>query len=717
VTDCAGLLTGLRVAEIGDGAAGAAAGTVLARLGAQVTVLTDPLTEAPVNRLDRLGRSIDRADKTEVPMGSDEARKAVDRAEIVIQDLTPGCSDPDAHRAVVAEHGASVWTSITPFGLSGPDATRPGSPLVILSASGLLATLQPLEGGPPGRPPRTLAPRVVGAVTGLAALHGLEHRRITGRPVHVDVSSQEALVAMGSLPELAHAIYDCPGKAGSGRYLAPSGTFECPDGLVRITAVENHQWAGLVACLGEPPWATGLEDRQARIDHAEQINAWVGSWTGRRAKAECAELLQGHGVPATPVNEPADLLESPQYTHRHFLRDITIEGRAARTTGVPWTCRLTDGIDKARTAGIAGLRIDELTHVLAGPIVGSLLGAMGADVLRIEDLDRLDIYRRSGPFAGGVAGTERGAYFAVANHSKHSLALPSEEVAPAVADEFTRSQVLIENVGTSRLEKLGVDRGRLADRSHHLVVSVSGFGTVGPASGHRAYASNVHAAGGLAHLTVDDDGRPARLGTVLADPLAALTAATVIAAWALGPEHGRGGVVDLSMAEVVTTTVAELVAAASLGIAPPAAESSTDLVAATADGRHLVIDLSSQAWAEAAVRALGVSTPTTAGPELCRALEARFAQLDARDAVEKLRGAGVPADLVRTAADLLTDDHLRARDFFPSIDHPDPDVADARLVGLPWRFDGEGAVPLAPPPALGDADPAGRDAVTGRTNT
>src|SRR5260370_40583202 len=98
--------------------------------------------------------------------------------------------------------------------------------------------------------------------------------------------------------------------------------------------------------------------------------------------------------------------------------------------GAPWVAAPADhetpgnGPDR----GLGGLRILELTHVLAGPIVGSLLGAMGADVVRLEDERRLDIYRRTGPFADGIAGLERGAYFAVANFSKRSVLAGADDI-------------------------------------------------------------------------------------------------------------------------------------------------------------------------------------------------------------------------------------------------------------------------------------------------
>ena len=552
------------------------------------------------------------------------------------------------------------------------------------ASGGLLATIEDANGVPVPAP-GYVASKAAGAVTALAALHGLDRRNRDGGAVVIDVSAQEAVIFTAALPECAHVLYRCPGRAGSGRYLAPSGVFPCRDGLVRITAVENHQWKGLRAALGDPEWAAGLDERPARIENAETINARVTEWTSERHKAECADLLQSHGAPSTPVNHPSELLASPQLAYRGSLHPVRLDGTDTVVLGPPWSINRGSPTAQARRPGLTDLRIAELTHVLAGPIVGALLGAMGATVVRIEDPDRLDIYRRSGPFADGVAGPERGAYYAVANHSKHSVLLDPRHAREDVAAILADSDVLIENVGSSRLQRLAVDPDQWAE-SGRLALRVSGFGSDGPLARYRVYANNVQSYGGLAGLTTTTDGTPARLGTVLADPLSSVVGAVVIAAWATGPCRTTGAVVDLSMAEVVASTVSEFVAAAMTEH-----QSASDAVAR---GVHRATD---DRWVAVELRG-----------EQCGAEKADFVAMliatnRADDAAFKLQNAGVEAAVIRRADELITDPHLTARGFFPEIAHPDPDLRTGRLVGLPWRFSGEGPVPLAPPPALGSS--------------
>ncbi|OBH62503.1 carnitine dehydratase [Mycobacterium sp. E2479] len=691
----------MNILEIGDGIAGSAATALLASLGAAVTKVSGakttgrvgPVFSTPAGPVAAVDLTLDRGKRI---VGSPPDLSAlINEHDIVIVDHNAAVDPPMADNAVVV--------TVSPFGLDGPRSSQLGGELVAQAAGGLLATIEGADGAPVPAP-GYVALKAAGAAVALAALHGLDQSNSTHTSVFVDVSVQEAVAFTAALPECAHVLYACPGKAGSGRYVAPSGLFGCRDGMVRITAVENHQWQGLLAALGHPAWAEGLDERDARIDHADLINEHVSAWAATHDKEACAALLQANGVPSTPVNTPAEILTSPQFASRRAISTMELCGVAVSVLDPPWLVHTGGQSDHRRTGRLTDLKIVELTHVLAGPIIGALLGAMGARVVRLEDPERLDIYRRIGPFAGGQPGVERGAYFAVANHSKRSVLIEPgravQDVAAAVAD----SDVLIENVGASRLTRLDVDPSAVTG-SGRLAVRVSGFGSTGPMAGYRVYANNVQSYGGLAGLTIGSDGSPARLGTVLADPLSSVVAATVIAAWAIGPARDIGAVIDLSMAEVVASTVAEFVAAASVAEGPVNANAAASHrgVYRSRDGRWVAVELVEPSdWACLA----GLLKAQEDSPHgvVTEQLAALIAAASAEDVAARLSAAGVRAQPVRRAEELVTDEHLRARGFFPEITHPDPEIGTARLVGLPWRFAGLGAIPLAPPPALGNAN-------------
>ncbi|WP_299577181.1 CoA transferase [uncultured Williamsia sp.] len=687
-------LSGIRVVEVGGGVVGSAAASLLAGLGADVATTgptggrVGPVLRGRSRSVPAIDAVLDRRKRFVTTQG---ALSLARDADIVVVDGV----DPTEIRRQVGD--GPVVVSITPFGLDGPRAGDAGGELVAQAAGGLLSTIED-GAGTPVPAPGHVAQRTAGAQAALAALHGLDRRAAGGHAVSVDLSVQEAVVATAFLPECAHRIFACPGRAGSGRYLAPSGLFRAADGLVRITAIENHQWRGLVAALGDPDWAHGLDERQSRIDHADLINDRVTAWAGDRPKSDCARVLQAHGVPSTAVNLPGELVSSEQFRHRGAVIDTELEGAPAVVIGEPWVVHAGGSAPARRSGRLADIRIAELTHVLAGPIVGTLLGAMGATSVRVEDPDRLDIYRRTGPFARGIAGTERGAYFAVANHSKRSVQIDSEHAVAEVAALIDQSDVVIENVGSSRLTRLGVDPDALA-AAGTVTLRVSGFGTDGPMAGNRVYANNVQAYGGLAGSTLASDGSPARLGTVIADPLSSVMGALVVAAWALGPARTTGAVIDLSMAEVVASLVGEYVAAGSsthpTGTDPDVLRG----VYRCRDDRFAAVELLDLDERRRCAELLGDPADDLSAT-LARAAEGEDAQVFAR----RLADAGVRAAAVVAADDLLADKHLAARGFFPGYDHPDPDITDARLVGLPWRFVGEPAIPLGPPPTLGEAN-------------
>lgn len=720
-----GLLAGLSVLELGDGIAGSSAAAQLAALGASVQKLVGR-RRAVIEHEPRLAGNgsfvaalLDR-DKT-VEVGADPVTVARLAAisTIVIDDRFDGIPDPGVHVDQVRACNRSVWVTISPFGLDGPRAADPGGELVASASGGLLATVTDEAGAVPVALPGFVASRVVGHVAALAALHGLDRRQHSGAEVHVDVSAQEAVAMVGALPECAHVLYRCPGRAGSGRYVAPSGAFRCRDGFVRIAAIENHQWAAMVRVLGAPDWTKGLEDRAARAEHAAFITAKVEEWARDLEKDACAEILQREGVPSTPVNGPDEILASAQFRHREFIVDAMLGDTAVRVPGSPWVLDLDAFPSAPELESLSALRVLEFTHVLAAPIAGALIGAMGADVVRLEETDRLDLYRRTGPFADGEPGVERGAYFAVANHSKRSVVADARDAPTAAQCLVEGAHVVLENVGLRRLEKLGATPSEIRARSPRtLVASLSGFGNDGPLAGYRVYANNVQAYGGLAYLTRDGRGELARVGTVLADVLSSVVSATVVAAWWLGPMRDGGGTLDVSMSEVVASILAEFVAEASAGtvrtvpfgceLAPRAPHG----VYRAADGRWLALSVQSDDEWGRLVAALELSVP--ARWESARVRWAERADLDdvvARTVADRdpdelrsvLRAASIRAAEVLDGATLVVDPHLRARGFFPAIEHPDAALPDARVVGLGWRFAGEGPIPLAPPPALGSA--------------
>jgi crotonobetainyl-CoA:carnitine CoA-transferase CaiB-like acyl-CoA transferase len=718
-------LRGVRVLELGDGVAGASATAILAGLGAEVVTVTVPgsalrrarpaLADGPsllAASLDAAKTVADQRDRDD-PGGFDVV--VCDRVAAAPPNVPASLPDYLAH---VAARNPGVWVTISAAGLSGPDRDVRGTELTVAAMGGLLSAVTDPSTGQPLKLAGQQALRSAGQVAALAACHGLDLRR--RRPtVHLDVSAQEAVIATGPVLRVVHALLNCTGDAGARRYGAPAGFYPCADGIIRISAMENHQWEGLVRAFGAPAWTEPFATTQARTEHAEEIDTRLASLTAAMTKRACEELLQAHGVPATAMNSPAELLAASHFEARGCWHRVSVGDRAATVMGppAPYADGRTAAPEPSAASGLAGLRVLEAGHVLAVPLAGALLGAMGADVTKLEDPDRLDMYRRRGPYIDSTPGIERAAYFAFVNHSKRSQSVSLDEPPPAAL--LDGSDVVIENYGPGRARRLGLDAAGLGQRRPQLLaLSSSGFGHTGPWSSYRAYAYNLQTACGLGYLTRTSDGSPAEIDMAWADLISGFAVATVVAAWAVGPAGRVGASLDFSMAEVITARFNEYLAAASCAVADH--DQTNEVypyapcgVYPTTDG-WLALSVETDAGWLHTRRVLGRPEGldderfgTAAGRfDARQSLDRAVAELTAGHAsavlAADLQAAGVSAAAVATPDTLIADAHLAARQFFAPVAHPE--WGERRLIGLPWRIAAEPPFPLRPPPLLDAVD-------------
>lgn len=732
----ADFLRGLRVLELGDGVAGAAAGAVLGSLGADVTVVES--AEAAIHALEpRLDADADGADSLLALVLRAGKRTAVtvppsvEGFDVVIADRTDPSTAAealDAYLRRVAEWNRRVWVTISPFGLSGPRRHWLATDFTAAASGGLLSSVHNPSTGAPVRMAGSQAWLSVGHVAALAACHGLDEARRAREPVHVDVSAQEVVVSTGPVLRVAQELMSARSPGGAARFGAPAGLYRCKDGFIHIMAMEDHQWRALVRDLGTPGWAAEYAEPLDRIERATEINAHLEEALAGLGKVAAEERFQRAGVPATAMYSPAELLSVPQYPARGSLATVRMADRQARAVRSPYLVNATGGGATRTRPGLTGLAVAEVGHVLAVPLATSLLGAMGAAVTKLEDPERLDMYRRRGPYIDGVVGIDHSAYFAFMNHSKQSRVLDLEDPS-AVAAALEEADVVIENLGPRRSRNLGIDCATVAaSRPGVLAVSSSGFGHRGPWAHYRAYAYNLHTSCGLAHLTRDGDGRPNQIDVAWADLISGFALATVVAAWAVGPGSPAGAAVDFSMAELAVGRFAEFLSAAALGLAAPDGQEAgasehyrqapfaPQGAYAGRDGRLLALSVRSETEWRSLCRVLGEpeslgrrAFSTSAGrrahhDDLDAALEALIAGREIAGLAAALQDVGVPASPVVGGEDLIEDPQLVERGYFGEIDHP---VWGRRhIIGVPWHFVGHSRLPLGAPPPLGNASGA-----------
>ncbi len=205
-------------------------------------------------------------------------------------------------------------------------------------------------------------------------------------------------------------------------------------------------------------------------------------------------------------------------------------------------------------APLDGIRIIDLTRVVAGPFCTMMLGDLGAEVLKIEEPQHGDDTRGWGPYING-----EGAFYLGLNRSKKSVALDlkSAEGAAALKALIATSDVLIENFRPGSLTQLGFGYADVAAMNPRLVYcSITGYGQTGPHAPLPGYDAVIQGEAGIMDMTGDPDGAPTRVGVAITDYLAGLYASQgILAALYERQTSGRGQHVDIALFDAMLSVM------------------------------------------------------------------------------------------------------------------------------------------------------------------
>lgn len=210
--------------------------------------------------------------------------------------------------------------------------------------------------------------------------------------------------------------------------------------------------------------------------------------------------------------------------------------------------------DTKQTTPLSGIRVLDLSRILAGPSCAQLLGDLGADVIKIEKPGEGDDTRKWGPpflrDADGRA-TDQSAYYLCANRNKRSLSidLSKAEGQALILQLAARSDVLIENYKVGTLARYGLDYATLHAQFPHLIYcSITGFGQTGPDSGRSGYDFLAQGLGGIMSLTGAPEGEPMKVGVGITDVMTGMYAAVaILAALRQRDRSGLGQHIDLAL--------------------------------------------------------------------------------------------------------------------------------------------------------------------------
>jgi len=347
---------------------------------------------------------------------------------------------------------------------------------------------------------------------------------------------------------------------------------------------------------------------------------------------------------------------------------------------------------------LEGVRVLDLTTSLAGPTCTSVLGAFGANVVKVEPVGGDEARAWGPPFEDGV-----GVLFLSANGSKRSLAasLSDEDSLEAVRCVADRSQVVVQSLRPGLAAERGLDAATLRARNPELVhLSISAFGTVGPLAGRPGYDPLVQAASGIMSVTGEADGPSSRVGVSLVDLTTGVWAALGVVS-ALGAGGGR--TLDVSLYETALSLMSYHVRGyEASGVVPGRHGTAFPLIAPyqafpTGDGELMIAVANDGLWSKLRAELELEDDPRFAtNPDRVQHRDALVAQLSERFRtatteawVERLSAVGIPAAPVSDVAEVTSSEQTAALGLLTG------------LGGLPLSVDGTRVAHTSPPPALG----------------
>jgi glutaryl-CoA transferase len=364
---------------------------------------------------------------------------------------------------------------------------------------------------------------------------------------------------------------------------------------------------------------------------------------------------------------------------------------------------------------LEGVRVLDLSRVLAGPYATMVLADLGADVIKVEHPERGDDTRHWGPpFAGGES-----AYFLSVNRNKRSIAvdLKDPEGLQRVKRLAAGADVLIENMRRGALERFGLGYEALGELNPDLIYcSVTGFGP-GKDRDRPGYDFLIQARAGVMGITGSPDGEPTKVGVAIADIVCGLYAATaILAALRRREDTGEGARIEVPLFEATLGWLANrgqeyLVSGEDKGRMGNAHPTIVPYQTFDASDRAVAVAVGNDAQFRRLCEAIGrpeladderyATNPARVAnrEELVEILQQEFSRLTADEWVERIREARVPAGPVNALADVFSDEHVLSSGILQTVEHPAAGVL--KMLASPLLVDGERPPVRRPPPTLG----------------
>jgi crotonobetainyl-CoA:carnitine CoA-transferase CaiB-like acyl-CoA transferase len=657
-----------------------------------------------------------------------EAAALLAGADIVLTDLTDGWTLDD----ITAHTGPSaVVVTVTPFGTTGPyvDDHLVANEFILQALCGSISGRgwpgdEPVQAG--GRLGEWLAASFVAPVAAAAARHAARG----GGGELIDVSIYEAMaIAMGGLSAMSASVLGADSLLHQRSLELPS-IVPTADGMVGFCTITAQQFQDFLIMIDRADLVddADLASFVGRVERRDEFLDMVTQWTQTRTTQEIVDLAVAFRIPVAPIGTPATLPTVDHFVQRGVFVESELgvlqprvpyrsDAIATRPPGRPPLLGADNGRvhwparpDRARHADpdalpLSDIRITDFTAFWAGPVATQFLGALGADVIKLEGVRRPDGMRFSaGRPPDWDQWWEWGPVFLCSNNNKRGISVElSTDAGRALALELiAASDLVVENFSPRVMENFGLqwDAVRAAN-PRAVMVRMPAFGLDGPWRDRVGFAQTMEQATGMAWMTGHADGPPV-IPRGVCDPIAGLHAAfAAVAALVVRDRDGTGMHVESTMVESALNVAAEMLLEFSRNGIQMRREGNRGpgaipqgLYRCQGDDEWVAI----AALDDAARKALAglIDKPDLGADEVgwrerADEIDKLIADWAARrpvaDAVAALRAAGVSAARVTEAAALLSDPQLLARGFWETVDHP---VAGSfRCTGMPFTFVGK----------------------------
>jgi len=775
-----GLLSGLRVLDISEGIAAPFCAKLLGDLGADVVKIEKPGTGDQARSLGvfpngepdiELSASFLflNTSKRSVVLdlatveGRLKLRTLIGRFDVIVSsEPAEKLSDKGIGFEQLQKWNPGViLTTISGFGSFGPHSAYESSHLIACAVGGWahlcgMPDREPLQVG--GAIAETLTGAFAAAATLLAALGRATH----GSGEHVDVSAQEAVLAGAQMPTLLyeyHGIlpqrYSSIGSGAGAAFILPT-----KQGYIGLNALTRAQWHLLCDFLGrrdiaEDPRFAGIHWTNPD-DRIEEIREAFQAALKDRTAEELFHEAETWRVPFGLVPDLKELYQLPPLRERGFFVDL--EHPAAglvKIPSVPFKSTATQPalyrspllgehtdevfaeldvssdstkvVSRQRddvSSPLDGLRILDLSMFFAGPVAAQIAADAGAEVIKVESVQRIDGWRGSGTESSGdLPSWEGSPYFNWVNRSKRAITLnlTDSRGTEILKNLVGKSDVLIENYTPRVMENFGLSYETLREINPRLIMlSLTGFGSDVSWRDYVAFGMSMEQMSGMDHLTGYEGDVPLFTGTTGGDLFAGVMGATALfAALHHRDNTGQGQHIDLSQLEACNMYIGDLMTGWSLAQIDPGRSGNAHPIYAPqgvypcreehwiaiscktdAQWRALASLIERPEWESTDSNFNQVKKRSAHRDQIDQAIANWTRSQHHLDLMHRLQSKGIPAGAVMSGPELLDDPHLKARGSFLAQDRPGLGVK--HYPNQPYRFRVAQPVPNVRAPLLGE---------------